>query len=343
MVSRKVCAITGASGFLGSHIAEQLMARDMHVRALVRKTSDTSLLESLGIEQIVGDLNDPESLKPFCTGADVVYHCAAHLSDWGPWSDFVRGTIETTQNVAESCATHSVSRLVHVSSVAAYGHPQRRMERITEATPLGNNLWLWDYYAKSKMEAERWVKRLGRRAVIIRPTWTYGPRDRSVMPRLEQALRSGRLRRIGTGETQLNLVHVADVAAGAILAGESPAAAGEVFNLCSDGEITQRELFNALADGLRLPRVRRQIPPPLAYAFGFASEVMGKILGRVDRPTVTRHSISLISRPASFCSEKARHQLGWRPEVDIYDGLAGTIQWLKGRRDQALTSESGAR
>src|SRR5438093_8723483 len=93
-VSRKLHVITGATGLLGSHLAEQLIARGERVRALVRPSSDTSFLRSLGVELADGDLNDPDSLRRAVTGADVVYHCAARVGDWGPWRAFQRDIID---------------------------------------------------------------------------------------------------------------------------------------------------------------------------------------------------------------------------------------------------------
>ena len=341
-MSAKVVAVTGATGFLGGRVVDRLAAQGHRVRALVRGNSDVARLRDLQVELCSGDLNDPPSLDVFCRGADVVFHCAALVSDWGPWARFERGTVQTTRHLVDACERVSIPRLVHVSSVAAYGHPRSSDGMITEEDPLGANLWLWDYYARAKMDAETQVNRLGTRAVIVRPTWIYGPRDRSIMPRLMDALRRNKLRLIGKGDTKLNLVHVNDIAAGVMLAGEMPAAAGEVFNLCSNGDITQRELFDIIADVLDEPRVRRRVPSRIAYLFGFGSEITGKLLRRAQRPTVTRHSISLISRPARFSSEKARTQLAWQPEVDIREGLKETISSLLANQDVANESQLSA-
>ncbi len=88
--------VTGATGLLGSHIAEQLHAHGERVRALVRSTSDTTFLRQLGVELAVGDLNEPDSLRRALDGADVVYHCAARVGDWGPWHVFQREVIDAT-------------------------------------------------------------------------------------------------------------------------------------------------------------------------------------------------------------------------------------------------------
>ncbi len=118
--------VTGATGLLGSHIAEQLRERGERIRALVRAASDTTFLKQLGVELAFGDLNDPASLPSVFAGADVVYHCAARVGDWGPWRVFQREIIDATANMLAACRTASVGRVLHVSSIIVYGHPRLR-------------------------------------------------------------------------------------------------------------------------------------------------------------------------------------------------------------------------
>src|SRR5437868_1284011 len=118
--------ITGATGLLGSHIAEQLRARGERVRALVRPTSDVAFLSRAGVELAIGDLQDPASLQDAVAGADVVYHCAARVGDWGRWQDFQREVLDATRNVLHACRHAGIGRVLHVSSLAVYGRTRRR-------------------------------------------------------------------------------------------------------------------------------------------------------------------------------------------------------------------------
>src|SRR5438093_1505849 len=130
---RHLNLITGATGQLGSHIAEQLAARGERVRALVRPASATALLERLGVELVRGDLHDAASVEKACAGADIVYHCAARVADWGPWSQFESETVTATRNLLAACRTAKVGRLLHVSSISVYGRPRTKTP-ITEET-----------------------------------------------------------------------------------------------------------------------------------------------------------------------------------------------------------------
>jgi nucleoside-diphosphate-sugar epimerase len=321
--------VTGATGLLGSHIVEKLRERGERVRALVRPRSDTTFLQQLGVELVVGDLNEPNSLSHALDGADVVYHCAARVGDWGPWRAFQREIIDATAHLLDACRTTGVGRVLHVSSIIVYGHPRLRDGRFTEDEPLGQNLWLWDYYCRAKVRAEELCRQYSGPVTIVRPSWIYGPRDRTTLPRVLKALDAGRVAIIGAGDNLLNIVYAGDVAEGAILAANHSHAAGEAYNLSSEGEITQQEFLDLLADELGRPRIRKQVSYPFAYWGGFFSEVIGRII-RIRRPPhLTRYAVGLIGRSTRFSIAKAREQIGWQPRVGVREGIRRTIEWYK--------------
>lgn len=254
--------LTGATGQLGSHLAEQLVARGERLLALVRPSSDTPLLRRLNVDLAEGDLLRAATLRPALVGADVVYHCAARVSDWGSWKQFEAETVTATGNLLDACRANRVGRLLHVSSISVYGWPRTRGEPITEEAPLGQHLMLWDNYPRAKLLAEQLVRRYEGGWTIVRPSWIYGPRDRISVSRLVPALRQGKVMIVGTGDNLLNIIYAGDVAAGAILAATSPAAVRETYNLSSHGEVTQQKLLDALTDGLGLPRSQARAAVP---------------------------------------------------------------------------------
>jgi nucleoside-diphosphate-sugar epimerase len=187
----KLNVVTGATGLLGSHVCEQLIASGERVRALVRPTSDTTLLRTLGVELAVGDLHDRTSIERAVAGADVVYHCAARVGDWGTWSQFQKEVVTSTRNVADACRAAAVGRVLHVSSVAVYGHPRPRAGVVTEDEPLGQRAGPWEHYCRAKIMAEEVARQTVPHVTIVRPSWIFGPRDRHSLPRLLRALRAG--------------------------------------------------------------------------------------------------------------------------------------------------------
>ncbi|MCI0684479.1 MAG: NAD-dependent epimerase/dehydratase family protein [Gemmataceae bacterium] len=327
-MSQRLSVITGATGLVGSHIAEQLRGGGERVRALVRRGSDTAFLQSIGVELTEGDLLDPDSVARAVEGADVVYHCAARVSNWGPWSEFERDTATPANNVVAACRRAGQPRLVHVSSISVYGHPTIRPgDSVAEDAPLGQNYWVWDYYARSKVLAEE-VARTYAPLTIVRPSWIYGPRDRITIPRLVPALLGRRVPIIGPGDNFLNLIYAGDVAAGAILAAHHAGAVGQAYNLCSEGEVTQLDMLNAMCDALGIPRITRRVPFGLALRFAFLKEAFAKLLRRREPPTVTRFIVYLVGRRTQYSIDKARRELGWRPHMNIQEGLHRSLTWF---------------
>ena len=115
--------VTGATGLLGSHLAERLAAQGTTVRALVRPGSRTDFLDALGVEIVRGDLTDPAACTAAVAGVARVFHCAAKVGDWGRWREFQTGCIDATRILAQAAAREGIDRFIHISSTSAYGHP----------------------------------------------------------------------------------------------------------------------------------------------------------------------------------------------------------------------------
>ncbi len=181
--------ITGATGLLGSHIAEQLRADGERVRAVVRPSSDVTFLNQLGVEISTGSLHDEAFLQTAFAGADTVFHCASRVGDFGTWKQFQAEIVETTRNVMVASKSVGVPRVVHISSVAVYGlRPRIPPRGLTEDHPLPRRR-VGDRYGKAKLQAEMVARDVFPDVTIIRPTWIFGPRDRHGLTRLLTALR----------------------------------------------------------------------------------------------------------------------------------------------------------
>jgi nucleoside-diphosphate-sugar epimerase len=164
---------------------------------------------------------------------------------------------------------------------------------------------------------------------VVRPSWIYGPRDRTTLPRVLKALDAGRVVQIGPGDNLLNIVYAADVAEGAIRAANHPEAVGRAYNLSSVGEITQREFLDLLTESLGKPRVARRVPYGLAFWGGFAAEAIARVIHLRRPPHFTRYAVALIGRSTRFSIERARRELGWQPRVGVREGVRRTLEWHK--------------
>ncbi len=327
--------VTGASGFLGSHLVDRLVERGGSVRAFVRPTSDTSYLNERGAELVVGDVADPASLRPAVEGMDVVYHAAALVSDWGRWPDFRRATIDGTRNVLEAAASAGVSRFLHVSTDGVYALNSLR-GRVTEESPLERRFGWWDYYRRSKLAAERIARgylESGRIGVsIIRPGVLLGERDRVMLPGVVAFLRSSTAAYLGNAENRLPCVYAGDVAEACILAATGDGGAGGTYNVASQEPVTQRELFQAISEATGLPLPRRTLPMRLVYGLAFAMEVASVLLGRRARPSLTRFGLNLIALDYDEDASKAKRELGWEAKVSMREAIRRSIEWLEAKQ-----------
>lgn len=200
---------------------------------------------------------------------------------------------------------------------------------------MGQNLWVWDSYTRSKVESERvaWslAESRGLPLTVIRPSWLYGERDRTTTARLVGRLREGNVMLIGRGDNPLSAVYAGVVADAAILAAGDPSAAGQAYNITNQGPITQREFLGLLAEAAGAPAVSRRVPFRVAYAAGFLLEARGRILHDSKPPWVTRYATWLMGRELSYSTEKARTHLGWSPSVGYAEAIGRTVRWLDAR------------
>lgn len=326
--------VTGATGLLGSHIVEQLRKRERPVRALVRRGADVSWIKTQGVELFEGDLADRESLMRACEGVQCVYHSAARVGDWGPWEDFVKITIDGSRNLFDASEKAGVPRFIHISSISAYGHVNEPGLVVDETAELGAKVHRWSYYTRAKVEVERdlWRRVADDSKVkytVIRPSWLYGPRDRATIARLVTMIRNRKAMLLGDGDNRLNVVYAGNVAEACILAADNPKAVGQAYNCSNDGELTQREYFNLVAEAIGAKPVTRRVPYKLAHLIAFAMECHGHLWRIKKPPMITRYAVWLMGRHTFFSAEKARKELGWQSTVGYKEGIPMTIRWYE--------------
>jgi len=322
--------VTGATGLVGSHIVDQLLASGWSVRALVRSPSEA--LRSRGVECVVSDVLDDAGFRNAASGADVIFHTAAAITPRGGWEAFRRLNVDGTTH-AIAAAESSGARLLQLSSVAVYGSEGRYQgERgaTSEDAPLAP-LPERAYYARSKRESEQLVMAAhaaGRIwATAVRPCVIYGPRDRQFTPRIGRLLSHGVAPLVGGGGATLAVVHAANVADGAIRAAMHDAAGGRSYNLANEDPVSVRRFLELAAMGMGRKVRMLSIPEPIARAlFGVARFGMRTLSGgRLN--AVSDASLSFLTRDNPFTSERAKRELGWRPLVRPEDGVPASFRW----------------
>jgi nucleoside-diphosphate-sugar epimerase len=328
-MSDRYC-ITGATGFVGGHLAEACVARGHAVSTIARSGSDTALLEQLGVTIHRGDLTDHAVVKQALEGADVVVHCAAKVGDWGPVEDYRAINVEALRGLLEACRGRPLKRFVHLSTLGVYAARHHHGTDETEQLPESH----MDGYTQTKVEAERLVmlyqREHGVPVAVLRPGFIYGPRDRTVLPKLLETIRKRKFRWLGGGRKALNSIYVSNLVDAIFLAVEQPAAVGQIYNL-TDGElVSKRRFIETLITGLGLPKPRPVgLPLWIARFFAWNMERQARKTNAPHAPRLTQARLKFLGLNLDFSIEKAKRDLGYQPQVSFEQGIQQTIAWYK--------------
>jgi nucleoside-diphosphate-sugar epimerase len=327
--------MTGATGLVGSHAAEEAVRRGHRVRALVRPSSDTRWLDRWGVEKVPGDLEDADALRRGVEGADWVLNCAAKVGDWGTMEEFRRLNVGALRLLLDAAADARVARFVHVSSLGVY-EGRDHFGTDESVPPAAQSL---DAYTRSKVEAEElalgYVKGRGLPLTVVRPGFIYGERDRTVLPKLLDALRKKKFFYFGSGEQALNCVYVKNLVHAIFLAAGSPSAVGEVFNVTDGVRVTKRQFVGRVAELAGLTPPDRSIPLWLAWGLAVAMEGVARWRKSPTPPLVNKARYKFLGLNLDYSVEKARQVLGYDPPFTPDEGLAAAMADLAPRTPAA--------
>ncbi len=324
--------LTGATGFIGSHLARRLLEDGHRVRCLVRAATDSTALALRGAEPVAGDLTDPQTLSAAARGSTHVIHCGALVSDWASVAEIERVNVHGTRSLLEAAiAAGSLQRFIQISSTDIYGHPGGTVDESHTAARFSN------WYAQTKLMAEREAQRLAAAAgielVVLRPATVYGPGSTAVVGEIAAALSNGSMLLIGGGRALAGLLYVENLADLVALCLHHDRAPGQAFNATDGLPVTWRQFTDDIARGLGASPARWSMPYPLASGLGFSMEHGYRALRRATRlrtrPLLSRQAVQVMGRDQSFANSKARELLGWEPRVGYEDGMRATLRWLR--------------
>ena len=318
--------VTGATGFVGAAVTRALLARGFEVRALVRPESDRNNILSLPVEPVIGRLEDADSLRHAVSGCDALFHVAADYRLWVRDPDaMMRANVEGTRALMRAAIEARLQRVVYTSSVAVLGHVPDG-HAADEATP-SSLADMVGPYKRSKFLAEAEVKRMiveeGLRAVIVNPSTPIGPRDIKPTPTGRIIVMAARGKMPAYVDTGLNVVHVADVAEGHMLAYER-GQIGERYILGGD-DLTLADILRRVAKLVdrRAPSI--ELPRMAVYPVAIVSEIFARFTGR--EPMATLDGLRMAKWKMWFSSAKAERELGYahRPAEAA---LADAVRWF---------------
>lgn len=323
-LSQKKLLISGTSGFIGLRAAELALAQGIKVRGLQHCTDEAKKAQKLGVEVILGSITDPAIAQKACEGMDIVLHTAQIAQEAGSINHFREINVGGTVNMAKAAKNAGVRTFVHLSSVMVYGFNYG--DRITELGPLsGEN----NPYCQTKIEAEEAILQLNAPPdfgiIIIRPGDVYGPGSIPWVVQPILLMRQKLFFYANDGRGVINHIYIDNLIDAIFLAIEKETY-GEIFNITDGQETSWKEYFTRLAEMAGVP-VPHSLPKEELKVLAQLRYQGQKLFGK--KADILPESIDFISRPYAYSIAKAETILGYKPKIDLKEGMQRTQEWLQ--------------
>ncbi len=313
MSEAQTALITGATGFIGSHLALRLLKEGHKVRVLCRKQSIKKLLPEIAdqAEIAMGDLKDQSSLEKPLQGTTHIYHCAGQVADWGSDQEFSAANVQGTAWLLENASRHGVRRFVHLSSIAVFGVPSP--EQFDDESPYGPGL---DPYSRTKIEGEKLALAAYRErnlpVTVLRHAVVYGARSTW----LEEPLRmiqKGKMFLLDRGNGSCHPCYIENLIDAMLLVSEHPAAVGQAYIIGDNDPISFARYFQGVAALAGQSPIQRSIPLSVARAMATTFETAARLTRSSSRPLLTHTAIDMVCTRSQMSMDKIRRELGYRP------------------------------
>jgi nucleoside-diphosphate-sugar epimerase len=317
--------VTGAAGFIGSHLVEALLQRGVHVRCLVKPTSRLKWVKGLPVEIIYGDCQEKDSLGPGVKDVDLVFHLAGATRAIEAKTYFEVNALGT-ENLVQACLEHNtrLTKFIYLSSLAAAG-PGRNGGKKKESDPCEPV----SPYGRSKRRGEELALALAHELplLILRPAAVYGPRDKAFLA-LFQCL-AKRIKPVISGSVQhLSLCSVQDLVPAILLAASTPTKTGEIFFLSDGQDYRMDEINDSFAQAMAVTAYRLRLPPPVLCGIAAVAEYFSKVSGKPA--LISRGKAEEMIQSNWLCDiTKARTILGFEPQISLARGAKLTLDWYK--------------
>lgn len=323
-----IALVTGATGFIGSHLVELLVKKNYAVRVLLRRTSDTAWLQGLPLEYVYGDLYDTDALGRAVAGVDYVYHSAG-VTKARSKEEYFRGNTEGVVNVLDAVARHNpgLKRFVQISSQTAAG-PSPGITPITEDAPPHPITT----YGESKLRAEQACAALRDEIpiTVLRPPAVYGPRDKDIYEFFNTMSR-GLQPMVGFREKFVSLIHVGDLVRGFVLAAESEKARGGTYFISSGRVYGWKEVGDVTRSVIGKAALRVKVPEAGVYAIAAFSELFGLFS---TKPVLINFEKArdMVQNYWTCDSSKAQRDFGYMQEISLEEGIRTTVEWYRSKK-----------
>ncbi len=315
--------VTGANGFIGSHLAEKLFKMGYDVSCLVRNTSDLKWLEGLDIKLIKGNCSDEDSLKNCMKNYDYIFHLAG-LTKTNCKDDFYSVNTKGTEDIVKSVAKNNpnVQRFVYLSSLSAFG-PKLNVNVSGEK----QNPQPVSDYGKSKLKGEEAILKYGDKipVTILRPAAVYGPRDKDFFL-IFKFIKKGIMPYWGDG--RISLIYIDDLIDAILLSAKTESAVGETYPLSDGITYSNNEVIKEISSALDIKVFKIQLPRSVLPTIGFFAERISKIMGTSSM--INSDKVKELKYTDWICDiTKATDNLGFKPKIGLKEGIQWTVNWYR--------------
>ena len=334
MTRPRLILVTGASGFIGSHICTALAARGDAVRALYRRSEAPPELRRLAsgrgglpgsrVELFRADMGDEAKIREAVRGVDAVIHVAALASDWGPLDLFMKANFDATVGILGAAREAGTSVFVHISSAAVHGFGPH-----VGSTEDGPYYPLKYPYQITKIMTEKHVLAKntdGFRTTVIRPCNVYGPRDHTSTYHMFDAIKDGIFGYIGSGDALTCPIYIDDLCAGVLAALDRSESGGEVILLTDGMKVAWKDYVRVMFAAVGSRKRPTSLPKAIAFTAAALMTFGARALGRTTAPPLTMYRVEQASQDYHFSYGKARGLLGFEPRVFYEEGLVLTAR-----------------
>lgn len=330
MVQKGKILITGAAGFIGSHLVDLLLSDGVpasQLRLLIPKKESLQNLPNIHFDIVRGDIRDAQVVKEAITNVSVVYHLAAKIDfDGKNYDEYKDVNVDGTQLLLDACKGKNISKFVFFSSIGVFGMP----------ADVGNILW-WDeshsktytnFYGQSKWEGELRVmrahKEFGLPYAIVRPASVYGPREKGPTLGLYKAIAHKQFFMIGNGMNLMHYVFVKDLVRGARQAELSKQVKGD-YILAGKELVAFRDVVAHVSNSIHAKVLSFSIPKPIAMILAFILQIFGNVIGW--KPPLFPSRVKTMTTTYCYSIAKARKEIGYQPSTSFLNGTKETGEW----------------
>jgi len=306
------CMVTGAAGFIGSALVNTLAEKGYVVKAVTHSSKPKHRIKN--VEYVKGDITDIDSLKPLVKDVEVVFHCAAHVKDYGPKKPFYDINVGGTKNLVEVCKNGDVKRFIFLSHIRYESN--KRYGLYSKTKKIAENVLL-DEYKNNKLPI-----------VIIRPGNVYGPGSTIWVLRNIESIKKNRITLVNHGNGIFLHTYIDNLIDALLLAMEKPEAVGKDINV-TDGDytVTYGKYFNDLAELIGEKPITKNLSKTSAMIIAKIMIFLNKVLK--IKPWVTPTAVNILTNEQKISIEKAKEILGYRPKIDYEQGMKNIQEWLK--------------